>query len=93
MSWTPDNRSVVFWAGGGIKACRRRVEGRQRHSVPRRGTRRIEEAVRFPRRGRAAHVRHQDAALRRSLAGRRRVVFEALGTLWIRDVAGGSHVG
>ena len=47
MSWTPDNRSIVFWAGGGIK--RIDVASKRVADIPFRvtGTRRIEEAVRF----------------------------------------------
>ncbi|HZF44109.1 MAG TPA: amidohydrolase, partial [Sphingomonadaceae bacterium] len=90
MSWTPDNRSVVFWAGGGIK--RVDVASKAVRDIPFRvaGTRRIEEAVRFPV---EVAPRTFDTKMLRfaevSPDGRR-VVFEALGHLWIRDVAGGS---
>ena len=50
MSWTPDNRSIVFWAGGGIKridVASKRVADIPFHVT---GTRRIEEAVVIARR-------------------------------------------
>ena len=64
ISWTPDNRSIVFWAGGGHPPRRRRQPRGQRHPVPRR---------RHPLRrgrgapaegGRARPLRREDGPLR-----------------------------
>ena len=90
MDWTPDNRSIVFWAGGGIK--RIDVASKAVSDIPFHvtGTRRITTAVRHAvdvapaqfdvKMIRSAHVSPDG----------RRVVFDALGHLWIRDVAGGA---
>lgn len=90
MSWTPDNRSVVFWAKGGIK--RIDVASKAVSDIPFHvtGTRRIEDAVRFP--VEVAPARFDTKMLRFAEVSPRgdKVVFETLGHLWIRDVAGGS---
>ena len=89
MSWTRDNRSIVFWAGGGIK--RVDVASKRVADIPFRvtGTRRIEDAVRFtqevaPRTFETRMLRFAEVSPRGD-----RVVFEALGHLWLRDMAGG----
>ena len=48
MSWTPDSKSIVFWAHGGIH--RLDVATKQLHDIPFHvaDTRRVTEAVRFP---------------------------------------------
>jgi imidazolonepropionase-like amidohydrolase/Tol biopolymer transport system component len=89
MSWTPDSGSVVFWAGGKIR--RINVDGSGSAEIPFHisDTREIVEAyrpvidawsdeftTRFPR---FAHVSPDG----------RRVVFESLGRLYVKDVNGG----
>jgi Tol biopolymer transport system component/imidazolonepropionase-like amidohydrolase len=90
MEWTPDNRSIVFWAKGGIK--RADVASKAVSDIPFHvtGTRRVTQAVRTPvtvapdqfdvKMIRFAHVSPKGD----------KVVFEALGHLWIRDVNGGA---
>ncbi len=89
MSWTPDNRSIVFWAKGGIK--RIDVASKAVGDIPFHvlGTRRIEDAVRFP--VEVAPKTFETKMLRFAEVSPdgRRVVFETLGKLWVRDVAGG----
>ena len=48
MAWTPDSKSIVFWAGGKIQ--RLDVATKQVTNIPFhvKSTRRVEEAVRFP---------------------------------------------
>ena len=89
MSWTPDNRSIVFWAGGGIK--RIDVASRRVADIPFRvqGTRRIEEAVRFPVEVAPRTFETKMLRFAEVSPDGRRVVFEALGHLWLRDMAGG----
>lgn len=89
MEWTPDNRSIVFWAKGGIK--RIDVASKQVGDIPFHvtGTRRIEDAVRFavdvaPKTFETKMLRFAEVSPRGD-----KVVFETLGHLWIRDLAGG----
>jgi len=89
MEWTPDNRSVVFWAKGGIK--RVDVASKAVSDIPFHvaGTRRIEDAVRFP--VDVAPKSFETKMLRFAEVSPRgdKVVYEALGHLWLRDLAGG----
>ncbi len=90
MEWTPDNKSIVFWAQGGIK--RVNVASRQVTDIPFRvsGTRRVADAVRTkvdvaPDSFDVKMIRFAQVS-----PDGRKVVFEALGHLWVRDVNGGS---
>ena len=91
MAWTPDNRSVVLWAGG--KIVRVDVAAKQARDIPFRvrGERTVQDAVRFPV---AVAPDQFDVKMLRwaevSPAGDR-VVFQALGHLWVRDMAAGSR--
>lgn len=90
MSWTPDNRSIVFWAGGKIK--RIDVASRAVSDIPFHvaDTRRVTEAVRFP--VEVAPDRFDVKMIRwaRTSPDGSKVVFEALGNLWIRDLPNGT---
>ncbi len=90
MDWTPDSKSVVFWAGGGIK----------RIDIATRGVSDIPFHVRDAR-GSIAPPRFEVAVAPDEVHARmirfatvspdgKRVVFEAFGRLWLRDVAGGT---
>lgn len=90
MSWTPDNRSIVFWAGGKIKridVATRTVSDIPFHVAD---TRRVTEAVRFP--VEVAPDRFDVKMIRwaRTSPDGSKVVFEALGNLWIRDLPNGT---
>lgn len=89
MSWTPDSQSVVFWAGGKIRKVN--LDGSGLADIPFQisDTRQIVEGVRpqtsawseefttrFPR---SSHLSPDG----------RRVVFESLGRLYVKDVSGG----
>jgi imidazolonepropionase-like amidohydrolase/Tol biopolymer transport system component len=90
ISWTPDNRSIVFWADGRIQ--RVDVESKEVANIPFHvaDTRRVQETVRFP--VEAAPDRFDVKMIRwaRPSPDGSRVVFEALGNLWIRDLPTGT---
>jgi imidazolonepropionase-like amidohydrolase/Tol biopolymer transport system component len=89
MSWTPDGSSVVFWARGGIH--RIDVESREVSPIPFRvqTTRRMAEVH---RRAVEVHPDSFDVQMLRSVevspAGDR-VLFQALGYLWAKDLPAG----
>ena len=89
MAWTPDNASIVYWAGG--KLHRVHVEDRRVDEIPFRvqTQREMREALRFavdaaPDRFKTKMLRWVEV----SPTGDR-VVFQALGRLWIRDLPAG----
>lgn len=90
MAWTPDNTSLVFWAGGKIK--RIDVASTTVSDIPFhiKTTRQIQDALRFP-----VDVAPKDFKVRMlrwtevSPKGDK-VVYQALGKLWIKDLAGGA---
>lgn len=89
MAWTPDSKSLVFWAGGKIR--RIAVASKTVSEVPFhvKTTRRVSQAVRFP-----VEVAPKSFATRMlrwvnvSPKGDK-VVYQALGHLWIRDLPEG----
>jgi len=88
MAWSPDSRWVVFWAGGGIH--RIDVETRELVDIPFhvRQTHRMAEALRFPVEVLPAEL---DLRMLRWVQVSPRgdkVVFEALGRLWLRGLDG-----
>jgi len=90
ISWTPDNRSIVFWAGGEIR--RVDVASGEVSTIPFHvaDTRRVQEAVRFP--VEVAPEQFDVRMLRwaETSPDGSKVVFEALGHLWIRDLPTGA---
>ena len=90
MAWTPDNRSIVFWAGGRIH--RIDVATKTVSSIPFRvrDSRRIQEAVRFP-----VSVAPQTFDVRMlrwvevSPRGNQ-VLYQALGHIYVRDLPDGT---
>ncbi len=89
ISWTPDNRSIVFWADGRIQ--RVDVASQAVTDIPFHvaDTRRVQDAVRFP-----VEVAPDTFDVRmirwaRPSPDGTKVVFEALGNLWIRDLPTG----
>src|SRR4051794_13809540 len=88
ISWTPDGRSIVYWAGGHVH--RIDVATRAVSDIPFHvsGTRFVEDAI---------HVDHPlgqasfDVKMTRfahASPDGRRVVYEALGNLWVKDIGG-----
>jgi len=90
MAWTPDNKALVFWAGGKIK--RIDVGSKAVADIPFhvKGTRKIQDALRFP-----VEVAPKDFKVRMlrwaevNPAGDK-VVYQALGHLWIKDLKSGA---
>ncbi len=89
MAWMPVGGALVFWAGGGLH--RVDVDDGRVKAIPWhvKGSREVVQALRLP--VQAAPEKFQLKALRqvRVSPDGKRVVFQALGHLWLRDLAGG----
>ncbi|HET7710216.1 MAG TPA: amidohydrolase family protein [Sphingomicrobium sp.] len=90
MSWTPDSKSIVFWAGGEIR--RIEVASKAVSTIPFHvtGTRWITDAVRHQKEVAPDRFDVKMVRFAKASPDGRRVVYEALGHLWIKDVAGGA---
>ena len=90
MSWTPDNSAIVFWAGGKIR--RIDVASREVADIPFHvaDIRRVEEAVRFPVDVAPDTFDVKMVRWARTSPDGSRVVYEALGNLWIKDLPNGT---
>ena len=90
MGWTPDNRSIVFWAGGKVK--RIDVVSKSVSDIPFHvaSTRKIARAVRFP--VEVAPKRFLTRMLRwvEVSPNGKQVVYQALGHLYVRDLPNGT---
>jgi len=90
MAWTPDNKSIIFWAGGFIS--RIDVASKQVTAIPFHvhSTRRIQEALRVPIE--VAPSSYPVKMLRWSTVSPngKQVVYGALGYLYIRDLPDGT---
>ena len=90
MAWTPDNKSLVFWAGG--KLHRIDVATKKVTPIPFRvrGTRTIHEAVRFPQS--VAPEKFNVKVLRWVQVSPKgdKVVYQALGHLYVRELPNGT---
>ncbi len=90
FSWMPDNRSIVIWAGGKIR--RVDVATGVATDIPFRvnDTRRIQETVRFPVEVAPDQFDVRMIRWAQTSPDGSRVVFEALGNLWVRDLPEGT---
>jgi imidazolonepropionase-like amidohydrolase/Tol biopolymer transport system component len=90
MAWTPDNKSIVFWAGG--KLHRIDVATKKVTPIPFRvrGTRTLHEAVRSPQA--VAPARFPVRMLRWVQVSPKgdKVVYQALGHLYVRNLPNGT---
>lgn len=90
MAWTPDSRALVFWARG--KLQRLEVASRKVAAIPFhvKATRQIADALRFP--VAVAPERFPVRMLRwvEVAPAGKRVVYQALGRLWVRDLPSGT---
>lgn len=90
MAWTPDSKSIVFWAGGGLH--RISATGGEASDIPYHvnTTRRVAEALRFPV---AVAPKSFDVKMLRWVTvspNGDQVAYEALGKIWVKDLAGGT---
>ncbi|MGH9368159.1 MAG: amidohydrolase family protein, partial [Thermoanaerobaculia bacterium] len=90
MAWTPDNRSIVLWAGGKIR--RVEVESGSAQIIPFHvvGARKMAQAVRFP--VEVAPARFPVRMLRWVEVSPKgdQVAYESLGRIWVRNLPGGT---
>ncbi|HYU31351.1 MAG TPA: amidohydrolase family protein [Thermoanaerobaculia bacterium] len=90
MAWTPDSKSVVFWAGGKIR--RLDAASRQVADIPFhvKSSRTVTAAVRFP--VDVAPDTFDTRMLRwvQNSPGGDRVLYQALGHIWIKDLPNGA---
>ena len=85
MSWTPDGKSIVFWAKGGIH--RIDVASKAVSEIPFHvtGTRFVEDAVRQPKEIAQANFQTKMVRFAQKSPDGSRIVYEALGNLWISN--------
>jgi imidazolonepropionase-like amidohydrolase/Tol biopolymer transport system component len=85
MSWTPDSRSIVFWAKGGIH--RVDVGSRQVSEIPFHvtGTRFVEDAVRQQKDVAPVSFKTKMVRFAQKSPDGRHIVYESLGNLWIAN--------
>ncbi|MFU8817035.1 MAG: amidohydrolase family protein [Pseudomonadales bacterium] len=90
MAWTPDGASVVFWAGGGIR--RIEVASGEVVEVPFhvQDSRTVIRPPRFPVDVAPEQVDARMVRFASVSPDGRRVVFEALGRLWLKELASGA---
>jgi len=86
MAWTPDNKSIVFWAGG--KIHRIDVASKQVADIPFhvQATRKVQEAVRFPI---AVAPDQFDVKMLRWVEvspNGKQVLYQALGKIYVKDL-------
>jgi imidazolonepropionase-like amidohydrolase/Tol biopolymer transport system component len=89
FDWTPDNEQLIFWAGGKIQ--RLDVASKKTTVIPFRvqDTRKMWKAVRYPV---EVHPPRFETKMLRFVTvspDGKRVVFQTLGNLWIRDLPNG----
>ena len=88
ISWTPDGKSIVFWAKGGIH--RVDVASKAVSEIPFHvtGTRFVEDAVRQPHEVAPASFKTKMVRFAQKSPDGSRIVYEALGNIWIADGSG-----
>lgn len=90
LDWTPDSKSLVFWAGGGIKRLDIASQAVQDIPFHVTGTRTSISPPRFQVEVAPDQVKSQMVRFATVSPNGQRVVYESFGKLWIRDVSGGN---
>jgi len=90
MAWTPDSRSIVFWAGGKIR--RVDVASKQVDDIPFHvhSSRTLTDALRFPVEVAPEHWKSKMLRWVQVAPQGDRVVFQALGRLWVKELPNGT---
>ncbi|MGI2171547.1 amidohydrolase family protein [Shewanella sp. MF05960] len=91
MSWTKDNKHIVFWAQGKINKLD--VDSKKVSDIPFsiKDQRDIQPAVRFTQNLDQDEFDVKMLRMAQVSPNGEKVVFEALGKIWIRDINGGKH--
>lgn len=91
MSWTKDNKHIVFWAQGKINKID--VDSKKVSNIPFsiKGQRDVQPAVRFTQNLDQDEFDVKMLRMAQVSPNGEKVVFEALGKIWIRDINGGKH--
>ncbi|MDY6948678.1 MAG: amidohydrolase family protein, partial [Pseudomonadota bacterium] len=90
MDWTPDSKSIVFWAGGGIKRVDLASQAVQDIPFHATGTRASIAPPRFRVEVAPDQVQSRMVRFATVSPDGQRVVYESFGRLWVRDVSGGN---
>ncbi|MBM0108798.1 PD40 domain-containing protein [Steroidobacter sp. S1-65] len=90
MDWTPDSKSIVFWAGGGIKRLDIATQAVQDIPFHVTGSRASIAPPRFQVEVAPDQVEARMVRFATVSPNGQRVVYESFGRLWIRDVNGGT---
>ncbi|PYQ31980.1 MAG: amidohydrolase [Acidobacteria bacterium] len=90
MAWTPDNKSIVFWAGGHFH--RIDVASKQVTDIPFhvKSTRRVTEAVRFPIEVAPSNFNVKMLRWVEVSPRGNQVLYQALGYIYVRDLPNGT---
>ncbi|HUP23293.1 MAG TPA: amidohydrolase family protein [Thermoanaerobaculia bacterium] len=93
MGWTPDSGAIVFWSGGKIR--RVDIASGNATEIPFRvrQTHHIQEALRFTQQVAPPAFRPRVLRWSQVSPAGDRVVFQALGKLWLRDIDAGGALG
>ncbi len=90
FAWTPDGTSIVFWAGGKIRRVNVRTKEDAVIPVHVKTSRKVAPAVRFPVDVAPAEFDVKMPRWAQLSPDGSRIVFQALGRLYVRDAKGGA---
>jgi Tol biopolymer transport system component/imidazolonepropionase-like amidohydrolase len=91
FAWTPDSEAIVFWAGGKIRIVDRELKESQVIPVRVRAEKKIQPALRFPVEVAPNTFDVKMVRWAQASPDGSRIVFQALGHLYVRDLASGEQ--